>query len=407
MPGEGDVTDHDSYTRLMTWWLEDDVDFAGVGAALGATAGVLAISSSSGTAWILLLLATAIVVARAWWRTMPNALLMLGPAVPVMVTEANDTANTGWFIACVALLVGMAGSTSRWSWLWAAIVMSGPVWLWLADAADYREFGFWTWTTGLGLSAVFGVVLNRQRQLIQRLEATQRQLADAAASEERSRIAHELHDIVGHSFSVVLLHLSGARRTLDSDPERARRALAEAEAVGKRSMDDLRDALVLLRSNDETYAPVAGLDALPALVDEFRQAGLSVTDEIVGDPCSLDTASGVVLHGVAREALTNAAKHGTGDVRIQLDLTDQPLLTVSNEVRAGVAVPDTADERTHGLTGMRHRVEAVGGRFDVSVADRSWTVRAELRNHGNASGDSRPAVAEPEPTDDMIAERSG
>ena len=407
MPGEGDATHPDSYTRPMTWWLEDDVDFAGVGAALGVTAGVLSIAGSSGTAWIWLLLATSIVVARAWWRTMPNALLMLGPAVPVMITEANDAANTGWFIVCVALLVGMAGATSRWSWLSAAIVMSGPVWLWLADAADYREFGFWTWTTGLGLSAVFGAVLNRQRQLIQRLEATRRQLAEAAKSEERSRIAHELHDIVGHSFSVVLLHLSGARRTLDSDPERARQALAEAEAVGRRSMDDLRDALVLLRSDDDTYAPVAGLDKLPALVEEFRQAGLAVTDEIVGDPCSLDTASGVVLHGVAREALTNASKHGTGDGTLRLDLTDQPLITVSNEVPAGVTVPDTADERTHGLTGMRHRVEAVGGRFEVSAADRTWTVRAELRNHVDTSGDGRPAVAEPEPTDDMITGGSG
>ncbi len=382
MPGEDDGRRTDSYTRRMNWWLEDEVDFAGVGAALGATAGVLAITNSSGNAWIFLLLATSVVVARAFWRTMPAWLLILGPAVPVMVTEIDDTANNGWFIVCVALLVGVAGATSRFVWIPVAAVVVAPAMLWVFDVSDYRQHGFWTWSLGLLLSAVFGALLRRQRELIQRLEATQRQLADAAAAEERSRIAHELHDVVGHSFSVVLLHITGARRTLDSDPERARQALAEAEAVGRRSMDDLRDALVLLRSDDDTYAPVAGLDALPTLIDEFRGAGLSIDEEIVGDPCKIDTASGVVLHSVAREALTNAAKHGAGTVAMSLDLTDRPRLTVSNDVRDGITVPSAGSGRTQGLDGMRHRVDAVGGRFDVRVTDRRWTVSAELRRRG-------------------------
>lgn len=378
MPWEGDATRDDSYTRPMSWWLDDDVDFAGVGAALGATAGVLAITNSSGNAWLFLLAATAVVVARAFWRTMPAWLLILAPAVPVMVTEINDTADSGWFIVCVALLVGVAGANSRLVWVPVTMVVAAPAVLWILNVSDYRDHGFWTWSLGLLLSAVFGALLRRQRELIQRLEATQRQLADAAAAEERSRIAHELHDVVGHSFSVVLLHLSGARRTLDSDPERARRALAEAEAVGRRSMDDLRDALVLLRSDDETYAPVAGLDALPALIDEFREAGLEITDDVIGDPGDLDPASGVVLHGVAREALTNAAKHGTGSVSVRLDVDDAPVLTVANEVPDDVTVPASPSPDTQGLDGMRRRVAAVGGHLDVAVADGIWTLRAEL-----------------------------
>ncbi len=415
MPGEDDAQRSDSYTRPMNWWLEDEVDFAGVGAALGATAGVLAIANSSDDAWIFLLIATAIVVARAFWRTMPAWFLILAPAVPVMVTEIDDTANNGWFIVCVALLVGVAGATSRLVWVPVTIVVVAPPALWIFDVSDYREHGFWTWSLGLLLSAVFGALLRRQRELIQRLEATQRQLADAAAAEERSRIAHELHDVVGHSFSVVLLHLSGARRTLDSDPERARQALAEAEAVGRRSMNDLRDALVLLRSDDDTYAPVAGLDALPALIDEFRQAGLSIEEEITGDPCELDPASGVVLHGVAREALTNAAKYGTGTVTMSLDLTDRPRLTVANDVRDGITVPAAGSGRTQGLDGMRHRVDAVGGRLDVAVVDRRWTVSAELRHPGEpsdraggvaTSGDRAGASHDPV-GDDLIVEGSG
>ncbi|MEM9516912.1 MAG: histidine kinase [Actinomycetota bacterium] len=360
----------------MSWWLEDEVDFAGVGAAIGAAAGVLSIASTSGTTWIWLAIATVVVVARAFWRSMPPALLMLAPATMMMIADVTDDAKNGWFLVCVAVAVGVASTASRWVWLWVAIVASGPAALWIFDVGDYRAHGFWTWSLGLLLSAAFGAVLRRQRELITRLETTQQQLADAAAAEERSRIAHELHDVVGHSFSVVLLHLSGARRKLDSDPERAREALAEAESVGRKSMDDLRAALVLLRADDDEYAPVAGVDALPALIDEFRTAGLAVDFEMIGDVDSIDTASGVVLHGVAREALTNAAKHATTPVAVRLDVSDAPSLVVDNRVEPGVAVP--TDRSTQGLDGMRRRVQAVGGRFDVAVVEGVWSVRAAL-----------------------------
>lgn len=374
--------------------MDDDVDFAGVGAALAVGFGALAIADSTGSAWILLLLATAIVVARAWWRSMPPALLILGPFALAMVTEANGTASNGWLIVCVALVVAMAGSSSTSTWIGVTIVVSGPLWLWIAGVDDYVELGPWTWMMGLLLSAVFGAVLHRQRVLIGRLEDTREQLAQAAAEEERSRIASELHDVVGHSFSVVLLHLSGARRMLDTEPERARQALAEAERVGRRSMDDLRAALVLLHSNDRGYVPVQEISALPTLVDQFSRAGLDVSLDVVGDIDSLDTASRVVLFGVAREALTNAAKHGAGAVAVLLQAGSPPGIVVRNTVAPGASLPSSNDRSTQGLDGMRRRVEAMGGAFNVAIVGTDWVLRADLASaRTNDDGAASPSTA--------------
>lgn len=90
------------------------------------------------------------------------------------------------------------------------------------------------------LSATLGTIVDQQRRLIVTMREAQAQLATAAAADERRRIAHELHDLVGHSFSVVLLHLSGARHLMGTGPERAEAALRQAEQVGRKSMDDLR-----------------------------------------------------------------------------------------------------------------------------------------------------------------------
>jgi signal transduction histidine kinase len=350
--------------------------------ALGLAAGVLSVFGAERWAWPWLLVATAIVVARAWWRTMPSLLLILVPAGLVLVTEATGTSQAGWFIVCVALVLAGAGPKSAVTWAAAGAVLLMPVGLWVARVDDYIDHGFvpWTWTMGLLLSAAFGVVLGRQRELIAQLEAQQAQLAEAAAADERRRIAHELHDVVGHSFSVVLLHLAGARRLLDSDPERARRALADAEDVGRRSMEDLRSALVLLRSPDDTAEPAHGIDELPQLAQQYRSAGLDVTYTAHGDPNTVDPAGGVVLYGVAREALTNAAKHGvSGSVVVDLDATHEPVLTVRNPVPWSVHVPAIDGRgRTQGVAGMRARVEALGGRLDVVADSGVWQVRAEL-----------------------------
>ena len=152
------------------------------------------------------------------------------------------------------------------------LVVGGPLWLMLAGATEHAAAITSIWTMGLLLSATGGTIVGQQRQLVATMREAQAGLAAAAAADERQRIARDLHDVVGHSFSVVLLHLAGARHLLGVDPERAEAALREAEEVGRQSMNDLRASLSLLRSNDPGRAPVGGVAELPALAEVMRQA---------------------------------------------------------------------------------------------------------------------------------------
>ena len=228
---------------------------------------------------------------------------------------------------------------------------------------------------GFALGWLFGVVIGHLTRAITELRESRALLAESTAREERQRIARELHDLVGHSFSVVLLHLSGARTTLGADPERAASALAEAEAVGRKGMDDLREALALMRTDEGRRRPVESLDGLDALVEEYRRAGLDVRLRRDGSTDDVATSVGIVAYEVVRESLTNAAKHAPEScVEVELAVqTDALVVAVDND-----AAPSPASTDGRGIDGMRHRVRSLGGRFDAGPDGTRWRVRARL-----------------------------
>jgi signal transduction histidine kinase len=356
------------------WPRSSQLDTAVVGAVLGVVACVVALLASNGDAWPAIVLAPVALIVRAIWRPMPLWLLVGATAVPIMVAETIEDrpASATWLIGCVALVVAAVDRRRAGEWVPIALVVGGPLWLMLAGATDHAAAITAIWTMGLLLSATGGTILGQQRQLLTSMREAQAGLAAAAAAEERQRIARDLHDVVGHSFSVVLLHLAGARHLLSVDPERAEAALREAEEVGRQSMNDLRASLALLRSNDPGLAPVGGVAELPALAEVMRQAGLDVTCSTAGDVDRVDTAVGVVVHGVAREALTNAAKHGApGPVQCDLTVAERVVLRVTNPIERTATSDRTGG---HGVAGMRERARAVGGSLDVHAADGTWAV---------------------------------
>ncbi len=157
-----------------------------------------------------------------------------------------------------------------------------PLGLWVARVDDYIELGPWTWTAGIMLGWLFGLIIGRLWELVDALEQSRAQLAESAARQERTRIARELHDLVGHNFSVVLLHLAGARSILRRSPDEAEEALRKAEEVGREGMDDLREALTLMRAGTPVGQPVETVDALSELADRYRSAGLDVAVDVEG-----------------------------------------------------------------------------------------------------------------------------
>ncbi len=373
--------------------LTDREEFAIGSALVGVAAAVLATVTATG--WGIPVMASLILlmVIRARWRAMPNWLMLLWTAAAVIPVEATDKCGSAYFVAVVALALAVANGVDRWEAALVGGLLVSPFILWAAGVPDYKDFGPWTWIAGMALGVLFGAVVGRQWDLIDELTETRHQLADAAADAERQRIAREMHDVVGHSFSVVLLHLAGARTVLDSDPEGASEALRRAEDVGRRGMEDLRQTIGLLRTGSESLQPVPDAADLAALIDDYRGAGLDI-DAVVDD--AVDDVAGaarIVTHDVVREALTNCAKHEPSTrVHLVVEVSTSTVDVVVQNARTQTA-PTTDGS---GLSGLRQRVEALNGAFVAGPqegrTDR-WLVRAQIPRSVESATPSRSDTA--------------
>ncbi|MFB9432583.1 sensor histidine kinase [Streptoalloteichus tenebrarius] len=192
-------------------------------------------------------------------------------------------------------------------------------------------------------------------------------LAEAAqrgAAEERVRIARELHDVLTHTLSGIVVLAGGARRAAARRPADAEGALAEIEHTGRNAMEEVRQLLASLRSDGSSPHDLA------ALLDRFRRTGLAVT---VARP--LPESVDHTTYRIVQEALTNCLRHAPGQAaRLSVDTTDGVTVEVSND-----GPPVAPCRLGHGLTGMRERARLLGG--DLSAGPREgggWAVRASL-----------------------------
>jgi signal transduction histidine kinase len=189
--------------------------------------------------------------------------------------------------------------------------------------------------------------------------------AELAVADERARIARELHDIVGHSVSVMTVQAAAVRRLLRPDQEREREALEAVEHAGREALAEMRRMVGVLRSPDEgaSLAPQPGLRDLEGLVEQARQAGLPVDLEVEGDPLELPPGVDLAAYRVVQEGLTNALKHAHATrADVQLRYRDgQVEVSVTNDGRRDGA----ASRGGHGLAGMRERIAVYGGKLEA------------------------------------------
>jgi signal transduction histidine kinase len=205
------------------------------------------------------------------------------------------------------------------------------------------------------------------------------------AAEERVRIARELHDIVAHSVSVMVVQIGAARMQLETAPRRAEEPLLAAEEVGRQALGDLRRLLGVLRAGDavvggpgtEPHAPQPGLAALDALLAQTRAAGLPVALQVDGDPVELPAVLDLTAYRIVQEALTNSLKHSdAGEVSVRLSYGQSSLVIDVLDDGTGPAADDGTG---HGLVGIRERVAVFGGTAATGpAAGGGWHVRAEL-----------------------------
>lgn len=241
--------------------------------------------------------------------------------------------------------------------------------------------------SGVTLTTAFvlGDNLQRRRQAItdlaERAERAERErdlLAREKVTEERTRIARELHDVVAHSVSVMIIQAGAARRTLHADPDAAIAALSTIEGSGREAMAELRRVLGVLRHDDQAdLAPQPSIASLSDLVadDLDLPIRLDVADDLGVIPPSVELTG----YRVVQEALTNVRRHAGPVTRVNVRLcrtADHLVIEVDDDGRGAAA---DATPEGFGLVGMRERVSTVGGSLDVGPhRGGGWRVRAEL-----------------------------
>ncbi len=312
-----------------------------------------------------------VLVARfrlAEWSAVAT-LLVASAATYVMAS--GEASNFGWFGLCV--LTGLVSLTCALlpSLVFAALLVAGLGAQWLGDI---HEPGWGTWIAGVVFTVFACVMARRQRVLLAQLQEAQAGLAERAAAEERNRIAHELHDVIGHALTVSLLHVTSARLALDEDPVEAAASLAEAERLAQQSLAEVR-AVVGLMKDAGVASPLPGAAELDGLVASFARAGTTVDWSVEGDLASLTATEGLTVYRILQEALTNVARHAPdAPVTARLELArDRTRVVVDS---AGAPAPVVHDGT--GLTGMRQRAESLGGVFTAGPHHGGWRVEAVL-----------------------------
>jgi signal transduction histidine kinase len=312
--------------------------------------------------------------------------LAIGFALYTMVAYAGRRRALP-FGLCV--LAGTAG------WLlWRSGLTRDTIFL---AAGCLMIYGFcWAMGEFVGARKAFHVEVEQRLKL---LENERDQQARIAVAQERTRIARELHDVVAHAVSVIVVQADGAAYAIDSDPSLAKTAVRTISDTGREALGELRGLLEVLRSEGDEgddRAPQPNVAALPELVDRVTQTGLPVWLVFRGDLAGLPAAIGLGIYRIVQEALTNTLKHATAgssaQVRvervgnlIEVEVFDSPSVAEAAD-RGGdlVALPPAPRIRQpvgvtggNGLIGMRERATVLGGTLDAGPRpEGGWRVRA-------------------------------
>jgi signal transduction histidine kinase len=243
------------------------------------------------------------------------------------------------------------------------------------DYAFPTAFALIAWLTGRGLRTRTRLTEELHEAAVRAQEAREHEAAQAA-TDERRRIAREMHDVVAHSVSVMVVQAGGARRILQSDPERAVEAAVRIEEVGRAALAEMRRLLGVMHHADER-APQPTLRELEALVERSRAAGLPVALAVEGEPRSLPAGKDLAAYRVVQEALTNAIKHA-GAAPTSVTVRWAPERLELEIIDRGV-VARNGSSGGHGLIGMEERMRLYDGELRAGPrSDGGFEVVARL-----------------------------
>jgi signal transduction histidine kinase len=318
-----------------------------------------------------------------WYLNVSGGLVAAG----LLLTTPTSTHLAG-LDAVAALLMCLTGETTgRDGLLPGGVVAATGAAILSVHAAltDLATLPFQLLTIVVGY--VVGAMILWQSRALAAERVARDQAWSQATMAERQRIAGEIHDLVAHSLSVTLLHLTGARHALrdlgeSDDPAAIRRtaeevdgALGDAEQIGRQAMADIRQTVSTLAEGPSPVTALPDACGIAGLVDQFRAAGLTVEYVERGDLARLPEPTGLGLFRIAQESLSNAVKHASGGpVVMRLEASDrQVALSVRNPVTAGRRLGTGS-----GLAGMHARAEQLGATLQAGPADDGWVIDLRL-----------------------------
>jgi signal transduction histidine kinase len=336
----------------------------------------------TGPAWLAWLTAAAVglpLAVRRLWPIAGASVVVLGcAAASVLDITREPFVPAALALYSVGALVGRRRSIAMLASAFAALGGGLVVGVYVTTPSE-NLVGTATLVAAVWAIAAIGwaagVMVRRKRADAERAAASERA---RVVTEERMRIARELHDIVSHSLSLIAVQAGVANHIADEHPERAREAMRSIETTSRDALAEMRSVLTVLRDDSVspgTREPVPSLDDLEALVDRARAAGVAVDANI---EVRVRVPDGVALavYRVVQESLTNTVKHAGGgrcEVTVRADHTEIRAEIVDDGARQG------SSGGGHGLIGMRERVLMYGGTFTAGpVAEGGFAVRAVL-----------------------------
>ncbi|MGW4031078.1 sensor histidine kinase [Streptomyces sp. NPDC004838] len=335
---------------------------------------------------VLVVLGLSLVVALR--RRMPEKMLILAALLGVAQLALDIPVLPGDFAMMVIIYTVAAQSASRWA---SRLALVGGLCAAALSQIRWPEQGTNTlgriffaiiltvpfalaWTLGDSIRTRRAYFLQLEERAA-RLEKEREAQSKVAVAAERARIARELHDVVAHNVSVMVVQADGAAYVLDAAPDQAKQALQTISTTGRQALAEMRRLLGVLRTGDDPesgeYVPQPDVQQIEELVEQVRRSGVTVDFKIEGTPRQLPSGVELTAYRIVQEALTNSRKHGGPEVgaSVRLVYFDDGLGLLVEDDGRGAAhelyEDGGADGQGHGLIGMRERVGMVGGTLDA------------------------------------------
>jgi signal transduction histidine kinase len=259
----------------------------------------------------------------------------------------------------------------------------------VADLLEPGDFAF-RWANAViafGLGRVLSRTEAAARTSALRARDAEESAERASATarlDERARIAREMHDVVAHSVSVMVVQAGAAEAAMDEDTAYTRDALGRIRSTGAEALEDMRRVLAVLRDDEapEVFAPQPGLSALPELLEQAQAGGLRTDLVIQGRPRSLPAGLDLTAYRIVQEALTNVRRHAAADlatIYLRFGHANVEVEVVDDGRGSPSTIPATIG---HGIVGMRERVALYGGRLEAKAEPDGFRVRAVLPLEG-------------------------